>query len=50
MPKQANAVTEDFESSEFASSNGKSECLETTTSGTTYRVDGEQKASSYANY
>ena len=37
-------ITEDFGSSEFASSNGRFECLESASSGTTLRVDGEPKA------
>ena len=37
-------ITEDFGYSEFASSNGRFECLESASSGTTFRVDGESKA------
>ena len=38
-------ITEDFGSSEFASSNGRFECLENAITGITYRVDGETKLS-----
>ena len=37
-------ITEDFEYTEFASSNGRFECLETASSSTTFRADGEPKA------
>ena len=40
-------LTEDFASSEFASSNGRFECLENAITGTTYRVDGETKLSPF---
>ena len=38
-------ITEDFGSSEFASSNGRFECLENAITRITYRVDGETKLS-----
>ena len=40
---QAIFITDDFGSSEFVSSKGRFESLETATSGTTDRVDGESK-------